>query len=256
MPERLDIGDWCTLYHGDVLEVLPLLDGPIHAVITDPPYSSGGSFRGDRMGATKSKYFSSGDRISEIAKVNFTGDTRDQRSWGYWCTLWLSLARVHVPTGGIAAIFCDWRQLPQLTDSLQAAGWIWRGIVVWDKTEAARPQKGRYRAQAEYVVWGSNGPMNSEGIAAPGVFRSSIIRDRLHPTEKPQDVLSGLLSIAGPRVLDPFAGSGSLALPCWSLRRQFIGIEIDRQWFTVAAERIRRQSGDGPLFDAATARGR
>ena len=44
------------------------------------------------------------------------------------------------------------------TDALQWAGWIWRGTAVWDKGNS-RPQKGRFRQQAEYIVWGSNGPM-------------------------------------------------------------------------------------------------
>ena len=34
----------------------------------------------------------------------------------------------------------------------------WRGTAVWDKGNS-RPQKGRFRQQAEYIVWGSNGPM-------------------------------------------------------------------------------------------------
>ena len=36
-----------TIYHGDCREIVPTL-GPVDAVVTDPPYSSGGQFRGDR----------------------------------------------------------------------------------------------------------------------------------------------------------------------------------------------------------------
>ena len=55
-------------------------------------------------------------------------------------------------------MFIDWRQLPAATDALQWAGWIWQGTAVWDKGNS-RPQKGRFRQQAEYIVWGSNGDM-------------------------------------------------------------------------------------------------
>lgn len=41
------IGD-ATMYLGDCLEVLPALD-QVDAIITDPPYSSGGMVRGDRL---------------------------------------------------------------------------------------------------------------------------------------------------------------------------------------------------------------
>ncbi|MCZ5321894.1 hypothetical protein O5699_04105 [Escherichia coli] len=55
-------------------------------------------------------------------------------------------------------VFSDWRQLPALTDAFQAGGVLWRGLVVWDKTQASRaPHTGYFRHQAEYVVWGSNG---------------------------------------------------------------------------------------------------
>jgi len=46
MNDPVVIGD-CTLHCGDCLDILPSL-GPVDAVVTDPPYSSGGQFRGDR----------------------------------------------------------------------------------------------------------------------------------------------------------------------------------------------------------------
>ena len=48
----------------------------------------------------------------------------------------------------------------------------WRGVAVWDKV-ASRPQKGRFRQQSEYIVWGSNGKMPLERNVGclPGVFR-------------------------------------------------------------------------------------
>lgn len=44
-----------TIYHGDCFDLLHGLSG-IGAVVTDPPYSSGGAFRGDRAQATTTKY--------------------------------------------------------------------------------------------------------------------------------------------------------------------------------------------------------
>ena len=55
--------------------------------------------------------------------------------------------------GAPGLLFTDWRQLPLTTDALQCAGFTWRGVAVWDKTEGVRPQLGRFRNQAEYVVW-------------------------------------------------------------------------------------------------------
>lgn len=45
---------WCVI-QGDSLEVLRTIpDECVDAVITDPPYSSGGQFRSDRNGGTAS----------------------------------------------------------------------------------------------------------------------------------------------------------------------------------------------------------
>ena len=40
--------DGITIYHGDSFDILHDLSG-IDAVVTDPPYSSGGAFRGDHV---------------------------------------------------------------------------------------------------------------------------------------------------------------------------------------------------------------
>lgn len=82
--------DRATLYAGDALAVLASLpEASVDAVITDPPYSSGGMVRGDRMAGTHYKYLSS-DSAARDALAEFSGDNRDQRSYGYWCALWLA----------------------------------------------------------------------------------------------------------------------------------------------------------------------
>ena len=228
------IGD-CRLILGDCLEVLPTL-GPVDAVFADPPYSSGGQFRGDRMGATSTKYQSPEHRG---LYTEFSGDNRDQRGYAYWSTMWLSRSREKSRTGGLLICFTDWRQLPTTTDAVQAGGWVWRGVAAWDKTEAARPQKGRYRNQCEYVVWGTNGPADDVGPCAPGVFRYSVAgEEKHHIAGKPVNLYTDLLSICGETVLDPFMGSGTTLVACAKLGRKGIGIEIDPGYFDIACKRV------------------
>jgi len=233
------------------MDVLPKL-GKVDAVITDPPYSSGGMMRGDRIGATSSKYQSTEHRG---LYPEFGGDTRDQRAYMVWCTLWLGLALSKVTAGGILACFTDWRQLPTTTDAIQCGGWVWRGIGVWDKTEAARPQKGRFRNQSEYFVWGSSGPMIDEGPCLPGVFRySAQSEEKHHITGKPVSLMSDMLGICGGIVLDPFMGSGSTGLAAIKTGRKFIGIERDPAYFEITVARIRAAVGQGQLFEPERAK--
>lgn len=236
--------DGVTIYHGEALSVLRSLpDQFIGAVVTDPPYSSGGAMRSDRMQAPSVKYVGSD---VETWRPEFSGDNRDQRSFEYWCVLWLSECLRVASPGALLCVFTDWRQLPVTTDAVQGGGWVWRGIVPWDKTEGSRPRLGGFRSQAEYVVWGSAGPMGDpwEGAPAqPGVFRFPVLQsDKHHTTGKPTELMQELAKVCPPDlpVLDPFMGSGTTLVAARNLGRRAIGIETQEQYCSIAAERLRQ----------------
>lgn len=242
-----------TLYNADALAVLLELEtGSVDALITDPPYSSGGMVRGDRTSATGRKYVST-NALDQ--GTDFTGDSRDQRAYGYWSALWLGEALRVVKPGGFAAVFTDWRQLPATTDALQAGGWVWRGIVPWYKP-AHRPQLGRFSSACEYVVWGSAGG-TADGPAVPGFYQGSSPRDRVHQTQKPLEVMRHLMRLVPNEgaVLDPFAGSGTTGVAALLDGLQFIGAEQTEHYAAVAADRLRtvtRGFRDDGLQDALT----
>ena len=89
--------------------------------------------------------------MGDAAPPPFDGGSKDQRSWTRWAAEWLADARKLCRPGAPVCMFIDWRQLPTASDALQWADWIWRGTAVWDKGNS-RPQKGRFRQQAEYIV--------------------------------------------------------------------------------------------------------
>ncbi len=142
----------------DCMEGMNLLpDSCVDLVLTDPPYSSRGQFAGDRKASTRDKYTNK-DFNGSARLQGFSGDNMDQRSYTEFMRMVFSLARAKAKPEAVIASFVDWRNLPALTDAIQGAGWVWRGIAVWNKRNS-RPQKGRFCNQCEYVVWGSNGPM-------------------------------------------------------------------------------------------------
>lgn len=226
------------LHHGDALAVLrDLPTASVDALITDPPYSSGGMVRGDRTnGDLDAKYVRS---TSQGNWALFTGDNRDQRGYAYWAALWLSECVRIVKPGGAVLLFTDWRQLPSTTDALQAGGFVWRGIVPWHKP-TARPALGKFTASCEYVVWGSNGPMRQDTGCLPGFYTANPPRDREHMTQKPLDVMRGLVKIApkGGTVLDPFAGAGTTGVAALMEGRNFIGSEMSEHYHAVAKARL------------------
>lgn len=236
--------DRIRLYRGDALAVLrDLPTASVDALVTDPPYSSGGMTRGDRTASTRTKYVRSD---AQHAIEDFTGDTRDQRAYAYWCALWLAEALRVVRPGGVALLFTDWRQLPSTTDALQAGGWVWRGVVPWAKTNA-RPQAGRFSAQCEYVVWGSAGamPVDYSADVLPGFYYSGAPKDREHQTQKPVDVMRSLVQIvpAGGVILDPFMGAGTTGVAAVTEGRRFVGVELVDGHFDTAQRRIQSSAG-------------
>lgn len=157
--------------------------------------------------------------------------------------LWLSECARVLKDGAPVLLFTDWRQLPLTTDALQIAGFTWRGITVWDKTEGVRPQLGRFRNQAEYIVWGSKGnmPLDRRAPVLPGVIRESVRRaDKHHLTGKPTELMRQLVRIceAGGRVLDPFAGSGTTLVAAQLEGFEAVGIEMTDQYAAVTRDRL------------------
>lgn len=227
-----------TIYHGDSFDILHDLSG-VGAVITDPPYSSGGAFRGDRAMQTSVKYVNS-DTLQY--RPEFAGDNRDQRSFLAWSALWLNAARNACVPGAVLASFIDWRQLPILTDAVQAGGWSWRGVAVWSK-KFGRPTPGMFSNAAEYVVYGTNGPKAPNEVYPSGVFECSTENDKEHIAQKPEAVMRWVLGIAVPGsvVLDPFMGSGTTLVAAKDAGCRAIGIEVDERYCEIAARRCSQE---------------
>ncbi|WP_067522459.1 DNA-methyltransferase [Endozoicomonas ascidiicola] len=230
-----------SLHQGDCLQIMMQMPGDsVDGIITDPPYSSGGMFRSDRVQTTENKY-TTGGILSKFP--NFPGDNRDQRSFGFWVSLWLSEAYRILKPGAPICLFTDWRQYPIMSDVLQAAGFSWRGAYVWDKKNA-RPNKGRFRQTTEFVLWGSKGPMASHdrGVGClPGITSCAVSKGgRFHQTGKPVELMKEVISIVEPGgiILDPFMGSGSTGVAALETGRQFVGIEYTEHYFNVAIERL------------------
>ncbi len=230
------------LLNGNSLDLLSALPNEsVDAIITDPPYSSGGLHAAARSLPPSQKY----EQSSNILKrADFAGDTLDQRSWTLWSSYWMEMALEKLKPGGYILSFTDWRQLPATTDALQIAGAIWRGIVTWDKGLAARaPHKGYFRHQAEFIVWGSKGSLPKAEHAGPypGVIREpNVLSEKLHMTGKPIKLMEQLVQIVPPGgvILDPFMGSGTTGQACKNTGRGFIGIEKDQHYFEVASNRL------------------
>lgn len=185
------------------------------------------------------------------ARADFEGDTRDQLSFVHWAALWMAECHRVTKPGSIVGFWCDWRQIAATIAALQAGGFVFRGVWVWDKTEGTRPQKGRPRNQCEFVVWGSKGampPTRAAGVVEPGVVRvaSTIDTKRGHQTGKPDEAnrLWARLCEPGGILLDPFAGSASMGDACLDEGRRYLGFEVVPRIHEEAHARLAQREGE------------
>lgn len=232
---------WAAIQGDALIELRKLEGAELSAVISDPPYASGGMSMGEKARSTRDKYTSFGEQGNPYP--DFSGDALAQRAWTSFLHEIMAAARKACKPGAVCALFADWRQLPALTDAIQWAGWTWRGVAVWDKMNS-RPQLGRFRQQCEYIVWGSNGPLPIErGVSVlPGLFQVANVptHERWHQTQKPVDLMRQVVRLCEPGgcICDPFAGSGSTLLAALQEGYQALGIEQEAHNIAIIRKRL------------------
>ena len=211
-------------------DVMRLVDGErVNLVLTDPPYSSGGLYAGDKRQLPSIKYQTTG-----INKKypEYTHDNMDAHSWTMFNQIWHSNIFPQMEEGAYFMQFSDWRQLAITTDTIQTSGLTWRGVIVWNKTEACRPQKGLFRQQCEFIAYGTKGKIGSDFVL-PGLYTHyQKPAEKYHVVGKPIELMCDLLKCvpAGAVVLDCFGGSGTTLIACEMTGRKCLMMEISPEY--------------------------
>ena len=201
--------DDVKLYHGDCLEILPTLeDGSVDAVVTDPPYGIGESGAKNRTRSHAAAARDYGDYTWDHERATAEHIVQARR-----------VSHEQVFFGG-----------NYYTDILPPSpSWI-----VWDKNNTGdfadcELAWTSHRRAIRKFKWTWNG------------FIKERPEQRWHPTQKPLALMVWVLenyTPEGATVLDPFMGSGTTGVACVQTGRRFIGIEIDKDYFEIAKQRI------------------
>lgn len=142
---------------------------------------------------------------------------------------------------GSGYIFCGWGQISTITNILSSKGISVR-LCCWKKTNPS-PMNGQsiWLSGAEYAVYFKKPKATFNQHCKNCVWEFPSGRDKQHPTEKPLKLFEYLIessSNAGDVVLDPCLGSGTTAVACKKLNRNYIGIEISEEYCKIAEERL------------------
>jgi DNA modification methylase len=230
------------LYNGDCLDVMPTLaDNSIDLILTDPPY-----------GTTACKW----DSIIPLEPM------------------WEQLKRVIKPNGAIVLFGSEPFSSYLRLSNIKNYKYDW----VWDKKQGGNPlnakkmplktlelihifnkhnynpqmRKGKMRIkggskkQASHTGKTVQGYATRNDIYYPTMLLSNFSNagnrgKTQHPTQKPVALMEYLIKTytkPGETVLDFTMGSGTTGVACANTGREFIGIELDADYFEIAQRRI------------------
>lgn len=196
---------------GDCLAILPTLDtSEVAAVLADPPYGIGED--GGKFRGRKGQ----GHRV--LPKMNWDKERPQQEAFD----LMRSCSSDQIIWGG-----------NYFADMLPAA----RGWLYWDKLMGGDFADGE-------LAW------TSIDMALRKFTKCNKAHGAVHPTQKPVALMIWCLSFLPPGlVLDPYAGSCTVAVACARTGRKSISIEIERKYWEIGIQRMQRESERMPLFE-------
>lgn len=223
------------LLYGDCLKLLGgIKDKSVDLVLTDPPYQINNTNAGGNSKLSKSIQHMN-DEIRDLNIIN-----------GFDIKIFEELERVmKVPN---MYFWCNKEQIPMYIDYFVNKKKYSFDILCWVKTNAMPLFNNKYLTDKEYCLYFKKGgycqPQNYND--AKTIFNQPInIKDKNkynHPTIKPLNIIKTLIknsSKEGDVVLDCFMGSGTTGVACYSLNRNFIGMELDSKYFEIAKSRIK-----------------
>ena len=213
------------LYQGDCLSyIICMKDNTVNFTLTDIPYDAVN--RGS-------------NGLRELNKGKADILTFDLQQF---------LEQVYRVTSNSICIFCGKEQFSIIYEFFANKKGTVRPII-WEKTNPS-PMNGQYiyLSGVEFAVWfKKSGAKVFNAHCKNTVFRHPNGRSKLHPTEKNHELLKELIldnTNEGYIIIDLCMGSGSHGKVANENNRNFIGIELDEEYFEITKERITKQSSD------------
>lgn len=158
------------------------------------------------------------------------------------------LEELYRVTNGTIIIFCGKQQMSHIHKFFQSKQDKHQGTVrqlIWEKSNPS-PMNGQhiYLSGIENAVWFKKRGGTFNAHCKNTVLKYPCGRSKIHPTEKNHDLLKELIldnSNEGDVVFDPCCGSGAHLLVGKENNRQYMGIEIDKDWFETAKSRLKNK---------------
>lgn len=116
--------------------------------------------------------------------------------------------------------------------------------------------EAQYGKRYEFIIYANKGraKFNPDMPRYEDIWKFARVtgKEQTHQNQKPTDLLSRIINQhtrRGDLVLDPFAGSGSTAVAAYRLQRDYIGFEIDDEYFEAGNKWLAAVRSQLSIFD-------
>ena len=208
------------LWHGDCLELMKNIpNGSVDLVLTNTPY--GMAFKSKRQ---KEKY----NKIKNNKSLE-------------WLEKYVGECFRILKHNTAVYFFCSWHNVDVFKQAIEKKFKI-KNILIWEKNNTSMGDlKASYAPKYEMIIFAHKGRKLLNGFRYADIIKANRTGNRLHPTEKPVDLLELFIKNSSDEnavVFDGFMGSGSCGVACSNTNRRFIGIELDDGYFDIAKKSI------------------
>ena len=137
--------------------------------------------------------------------------------------------------------FCSWHNIDKFKVTFEKYFKL-KNIIVWVKNNhGSGDLKAGYAPKHEFILYGNKGRRIFNCKRMEDVILANKTKNKYHPTEKPVDLLEMFINNSSNQndiIFDGFMGSGSTGVAALNLNRNFIGMELDENYFNIAKNRI------------------
>lgn len=223
------------LYNDDCIKLMKKIKSEsIDLIVTDPPYKT------TKRGISK-KTTTGGLVRSELGKQGKIFKYNDIKPQEYIPELYRVLKE-----GSHCYIMTNHVNLQEILNTATECGFHFIKSLIWDKGNKIMGQC--YMSQFEYILFfrkGKHKKINNCGTSDILSIPNKKTKDKngknLHDVEKPVNLMKILIENSSNKwdlVFDPFMGIGTTGIACVESDRNFIGIEIDENYFNISKDRI------------------
>lgn len=221
------------LINGGCMEYMRTLeDESIDLIVTDPPYPTTSRGHAGNSGGMLQKEINKRGKVFEHNNID--------------CTEYAPEFYRVLKDGSHCYVMTNHINLIKMLNVFTDCGFHFIKSLIWNKGNKIMGQY--YMSQFEYILFFRKGygkKINNCGTAdilsVPNKKTKDANGKNIHDTEKPVELMKILIENStqkGDIVLDPFAGVGATALACIESERDYIGIELDENYYNIAKERV------------------